>query len=173
MATGTEARPAMRRALVFATLLSAARLPVLAHQPEPARKRGPPRKEQKPWGIAGDARAVNRTIDILMSDAMRFKPDTIEVKQGEVVRFMVRNAGKVMHEMVIGTRKELDLYAAMMAKFPGMEHDEPYVAHVASGRLGELIWEFNRPGEFAFACLIDGHYQAGMVGKILVSAQRT
>jgi plastocyanin len=29
---------------------------------------------------------------------------------------------------------------------------------------------FNRPGEFDFACLIAGHYQAGMVGKITVTA---
>lgn len=169
MTSITEAHSTLRRGLVFASVLAGAGLPVLAHQHEHTSKRGAVRKEQKPWGIAGDASAVNRTIDIIMSDAMRFKPDSIEVKQGEVVRFVVRNAGKVMHGMVIGTRKELDRHAAMMRKFPGMKHDEPYMVHVASGNQGELIWKFNRPGEFGFACLVDGHYQAGMAGKIKVS----
>lgn len=57
-----------------------------------------------------------------------------------------------------------------MLKFPTMEHDEPYMAHVGAGKTGEIIWTFNRAGEFDFACLIPGHYQAGMVGKLKVAA---
>ena len=125
-------------------------------------------REQQPWGIAGDAKDARRTIEVAMTDDMRFTPSNIEVRQGETVRFVVRNKGKVMHEMVIGTRKALDEHAALMLKFPNMEHDEPHMAHVAAGRKGELVWKFNRPGEFDFACLIPGHYQAGMVGKIRV-----
>ena len=75
-----------------------------------------------------------------------------------------------MHEFVIGDKKDLDEHAALMVKFPNMEHDEPYMAHVAPGKAGQIIWNFNRAGEFDFACLIAGHYQAGMVGKIKVSA---
>ena len=126
------------------------------------------KKEQKPWGIAGEPKAVKRTVEITMSDAMRFTPDVVEVKQGETVRFVVKNAGKQLHELVIGTKKELDEHAAMMAKFTGMEHDEPYMAHVGPGKKGELVWHFNRAGDFDFACLIAGHYQAGMIGKIKV-----
>jgi uncharacterized cupredoxin-like copper-binding protein len=143
----------------------------LAHEGDDHGKKkaaGPVKKEQKAWGIAGDARAAKRTIEINMTDNMRFSPETIEVKQGETVRFVVKNSGKVMHEMVIGTKKELDEHAAMMAKFPNMEHDEPYMTHVGPGKTGQLIWTFNRPGDFDFACLIAGHYQAGMVGKIKV-----
>lgn len=125
-------------------------------------------KEQKPWGIAGDAKAVNRTIAISMFDQMRFAPDRIEVRQGETIRFVLRNDGKLMHEFVIGTKKELDEHATLMVKFPNMEHDEPYMSHVASGNTGEVIWKFNRAGDFDFACLIAGHYQAGMVGTIRV-----
>lgn len=125
-------------------------------------------KEQKPWGIAGDAKAVSRTIAISMIDQMRFAPDRIEVRQGETIRFVLRNDGKLMHEFVIGTKKELDEHAALMVKFPNMEHDEPYMSHVASGNTGDVIWKFNRAGDFDFACLIAGHYQAGMVGTIKV-----
>jgi uncharacterized cupredoxin-like copper-binding protein len=73
-----------------------------------------------------------------------------------------------MHEMVIGTRDELDSHAALMLKHPNMEHDELWMAHVEPGRSGDLIWTFNRTGEFEFACLLPGHYQAGMRGTIRV-----
>jgi uncharacterized cupredoxin-like copper-binding protein len=126
------------------------------------------KKEQKDWGIAGDAKQAKRTIQISMSDAMRFTPDKVAVKQGETVKFVITNNGKIMHEFVIGTKKELDAHAAMMVKFPTMEHSEPYMAHVAPGKKGEIVWTFNTAGEFDFACLIAGHYQAGMVGKITV-----
>jgi uncharacterized cupredoxin-like copper-binding protein len=75
-----------------------------------------------------------------------------------------------MHEMVIGDKKTLDEHAALMKKFPTMEHDEPHMAHVAAGKKGDLIWKFNRAGDFDFACLIPGHYEAGMVGRIKVVA---
>ncbi|MEQ1685749.1 MAG: cupredoxin family protein [Burkholderiaceae bacterium] len=129
------------------------------------------RKEQKPWGIAGDAKAVTRTIEIRMSDSMRFTPDVIDVREGETVRLVHRNGGKVLHEFVLGTKQELDAHAALMQKFPQMEHDEPYMAHVRAGRKGEMVWTFNRAGEFDFACLIPGHYQAGMIGKVRVATR--
>ena len=125
--------------------------------------------EQKAWGIAGTPGGVSRTIEVTMSDTMRFSPDTISVTLGDTVKFIVKNAGGVMHEMVIGTREELEAHAEMMKKFPNMEHDEPYMAHVGSNASGEIIWTFNRPGQFAFACLIPGHFTAGMKGTIHVS----
>ncbi|HEY8358712.1 MAG TPA: cupredoxin family protein [Ramlibacter sp.] len=156
--------------LAGATLCTGA---VLAHEEHDAGKASAPAKqEQKPWGIAGDPKAARRTIEIAMSDDMRFTPSNIDVRQGETVKFVVRNRGKVLHEMVIGDRKTLDEHAALMVRFPGMEHDEPYMAHVAAGSQASLVWTFNRPGDFDFACLIAGHYQAGMVGKIKVSAAR-
>jgi uncharacterized cupredoxin-like copper-binding protein len=159
----------LRRALI-ATLLAASGT-VLAHgDADHAKASGPVIREQKAWGIAGDAKAVSRTIEIAMTDAMRFVPDLIEVKQGETIRMVHRNRGQVIHEFVLGTREELDAHAALMKRFPTMEHDEPYMVHVAPGKTGEIIWTFNRAGEFDFACLIPGHYDLGMVGKVKVSA---
>lgn len=131
----------------------------------------PVRKEQKAWGIAGETSKATRTIEIRMSDRMRFTPDEIVVREGETVRLVHHNDGKVMHEFVLGTKRDLDEHAALMVRFPNMEHDEPYMAHVAPGKTGEIVWTFNRAGEFDFACLIAGHYQAGMVGKVRVVAQ--
>lgn len=130
-------------------------------------------KEQTPWGIGGDARTARRTIEVRMTDDMRFAPGRIEVREGETVRFILRNDGKMLHEMVIGTKKALGEHAAAMAKFPGMEHDEPYMTHVKPGPdAGVIIWNFNRPGQFEFACLIPGHFEAGMVGTINVIPAR-
>jgi uncharacterized cupredoxin-like copper-binding protein len=137
-----------------------------------AGKPAPVRKEQKAWGIAGEAKAARRTVRFEMTDSMRFTPDRLEVRQGETVRIVVSNKGSAMHEFVLGTREELDAHAALMVKFPGMEHDEPYMAHVPPGKTGEIIWTFNRAGDFDFACLIAGHYQAGMVGKVKVTGSK-
>jgi uncharacterized cupredoxin-like copper-binding protein len=143
-------------------------LPSLAHQAHHASHHAM-EKEQKDWGIGGDASAVTRTIEITMLDTMRFMPDQITVKQGETVRLTVKNTGKLMHELVIGTKQELDIHAEMMKKHPNMEHDEPYMAHVSPGKSADLIWNFNRAEQFDFACLLPGHYSAGMVGKITVT----
>ncbi len=151
--------------------LVAASVAALAHGDQMhAKKAGPIKLEQKPWGVAGEARKVVRTIQVKMTDDMRFSPDVIRVKQGETIRLVHLNNGQVMHEFVLGTKQELDEHAALMKKFPNMEHDEPYMAHVGPGKKGEIIWTFNRVGEFDFGCLLPGHYEAGMVGKIQVVA---
>lgn len=128
----------------------------------------PADREQTPWGIAGDATAVQRTLTLRMDDTMRFAPNHIEVREGDIVRLQVINQGQLLHEIVLGTQATLREHAALMQKFPGMEHDAPHMAHVGAGGQGHIVWQFNRPGQFDFACLINGHYQAGMTGTITV-----
>ena len=120
-------------------------------------------------GEPGNPNKVSRTIEVEMSDAMRFSPANITVKRGETIKFVVKNTGKVKHEMVLGTLKELKEHAALMQKFPEMEHAEPNQASVEPGKTGELIWQFTKAGTFDFACLQPGHFEAGMVGKVAVS----
>jgi uncharacterized cupredoxin-like copper-binding protein len=124
--------------------------------------------EEKPFGREGDLRKVSRTIKIYMADTMRYSPAEITVKQGETLRFEAKNSGKVMHEIVFGTMKELKEHAELMKKHPGMEHDEPYMAHVAPGKTERIVWQFTKPGEFYYGCLIPGHFEAGMIGKLIV-----
>lgn len=121
------------------------------------------------FGQTGDPRKATRTVNVDMSDTMRFMPGEILLKRGETVRFVVTNSGKQMHEMVLGTMKELEEHAALMRKHAGMEHDETYMAHVQPGKRAEIIWRFTKPGEFHYGCLIPGHFEAGMVGKIRVT----
>jgi uncharacterized cupredoxin-like copper-binding protein len=133
-------------------------------------KHGPAERQQMDWGIASDGKLVARTVTIRMLDTMRFSPHKVAVKQGEAIRFVIHNEGKMLHEFVIGTKIENDRHAALMLKFPDMAHSEPYMAHVPPGKQGEIFWTFNRAGQFHFACLIAGHYQGGMVGTITVTA---
>ena len=125
--------------------------------------------EEHSFGRQGDPGKVSRSVMVDMSDAMRFTPGEIRVKQGETIRFVVKNGGKVLHEMVIGNLAELKAHGELMKKFPGMEHDEPYMAHVDPGGKQEIVWQFTKPGEFHFGCLVPGHFEAGMIGRIVVS----
>jgi uncharacterized cupredoxin-like copper-binding protein len=122
-------------------------------------------------GKPGNPKKVTRTIEISGSDNMRYSPSEIKVKRGETVRFLVKNSGKLDHELVIGSLKELKEHAELMRKHPGMEHDEPNMAYVRPGEMREIIWQFARAGTVDFACTIPGHLEAGMVGKIKVSVR--
>jgi len=103
-----------------------------------------------------------------MADTMRFSPAAVRIKRGETVRFVVSNSGQTLHEMVIGTQGALMEHAAMMMKYPGMEHDEAYMAHVSPGKKQSLTWTFDKTGTFMYGCLVPGHWQAGMKGTIVV-----
>ena len=122
------------------------------------------------FGMYDPGMQATRTIEIDMSDQMRFTPDVINVKKGDVIKFTHKNSGQLMHEFVLGTPASLDEHAEMMKKFPGMEHSEPYMTHVAPGEKGEILWKFSEAGEFAFGCLVPGHYDAGMKGRVIVGS---
>jgi uncharacterized cupredoxin-like copper-binding protein len=126
--------------------------------------------EEYPWGREGDPRKASRTIRVDMADTMRFDPDEVKIRRGDTVKFVVRNSGKLMHEMVIGTPEELENHADLMKKHPGMEHGAPYMAHVPPGGEQEIVWTFDRPGTFLYGCLLPGHWEAGMKATIVVAA---
>ena len=127
--------------------------------------------EETRLGKPGDPKKATRTIRIDMSDTMRFSPAVLKLDQGDAVRFIVRNSGKVLHEMVLGTEEDLKKHAELMRKFPGMEHDEAHMVHVRPGKSGSFTWQFTQAGEFRYGCLIPGHFEAGMVGSISVVAK--
>ena len=143
-----------------------------AHEPsQHSEKSKEVTKEQQAWGIAAESKKPTRTIAVDMADTMRFSPSDIQVKKGETVKFVVSNSGKTLHEMVLGTEEALQKHSELMRKFPGMEHDEPYMAHVPPGGKEEINWTFNRAGTFHYGCLIPGHWEAGMKGRITVAAK--
>lgn len=119
-------------------------------------------------GQPGDPAKVARTIELAMDDNMRFTPSEIQVKVGETVRFFIKNKGNITHEMVIGSMADLKAHAAEMRKMPGMKHTEPNMITLAAGKMGGLVWKFGQAGTVDFACMVPGHMEAGMVGKIEV-----
>jgi uncharacterized cupredoxin-like copper-binding protein len=145
------------------TILASALLvaaPALAHGPS-----GHP----SPVGEPGKAASVTRNINVTMDDRMRFMPSSIDVKRGETIRFVVKNDGIEPHEFMLGELKELQEHAEVMRKHPTMVHDEPNAITVNPGQTGELIWRFTHAGKVDFACLIPGHFEAGMKGDIRVA----
>jgi uncharacterized cupredoxin-like copper-binding protein len=125
-------------------------------------------RPEKAYGKPGDRGKASRTVGIAMSDEMRFTPASITARKGETIRFVVNNSGKLKHEMVLGSIKELKEHAALMLKSPEMEHADSNQISVDPGKTGELIWQFTNGGTFDFACLQPGHFEAGMRGKIAV-----
>ena len=124
---------------------------------------------QTDFGIAGRRQQVRRTVIIDMDDKMRFTPSRVDVQQGDTIRFVLRNKGKMRHEWVLGTEAELQRHAELMRRHPTMDHDELHMVHLDPDQRDELVWTFNRAGRFAFACLIAGHFEAGMVGSVVVA----
>ena len=163
----------MKPSLLLINLLDAPliHMPAHAHGDKHRTAVAPFAAAQTAWGIAGNPAQINRTVILDMTDAMRFSPEQLTVQEGETVHFVVKNKGHMQHEMVIGTPDELARHAAMMAKFPNMQHEEAYMAHVAPGKTGDIVWTFNRAGGFKFACLIAGHYEAGMRGTISITPE--
>lgn len=124
-----------------------------------------------PVGEPGKAAQATRTVNVDMTDNMRFTPSEISVKQGETVRIVVKNSGAVKHELVLGTPEELKEHYAMMLKMPGMEHADDNMVSVAPGKTGEVVWRFTKVGKVDFACLQPGHYDAGMKGLVNVAQE--
>ncbi len=162
----------MKRPLVVAALLCAIAATAAAHgKKHDTEKSDVPANldlVENAFGKTGDPNAVSRTILVTMGDDMRFEPDNVVATIGETIRFVVRNDGYQIHEMVIGRAEDNREHAVMMKKFPNMEHSEPYMAHASEGQTAEIIWTFSRPGEFEFACLVGDHYERGMKGTITV-----
>jgi len=124
-------------------------------------------------GQPGKAADVKRTIKIEMLETedgkMLFKPASVKVEKGETIRFTVVNIGELEHEFVLDTHKGVIKHKAVMEKFPEMEHDDPNSVRLEAGKKGDIYWNFSIAGNFQFACLIPGHFEAGMKGDLTVS----
>lgn len=116
-------------------------------------------------GKPGKATEATRTVEVAMHDGMRFVPAQVAVRRGETVRLVVRNEGAIRHELMLGRAADLRSHAELMKRHPHMEHDEPHAVSVPPGETRTLVWTFTRSGVVDFACLVPGHYEAGMKGR--------
>ena len=100
---------------------------------------------------------------------MLFEPRELNFKAGETVQFTITNDGEVEHEFVMDTLENNAKHKELMAKFPEMEHDDPNAIRLQPGERGSIVWTFVNADNFEFACLIPGHYEAGMHGALTVN----
>jgi uncharacterized cupredoxin-like copper-binding protein len=122
-------------------------------------------------GEPGDPKKPARVVNISMKEEdgkMLFIPDRVEVRRGEQIKFVLRNNGEIKHEFMLASKEDNDKHAELMKKYPDMEHDDPNGKTLETKKTGDLIWRFTKIGEFEFACLIPGHREAGMHGKVIV-----
>lgn len=123
-------------------------------------------------GEPGDpGRPISRTVEIEMrenGDTMAFFPSRIEVPKGEQLRIVLVNRGTTDHEFMIDTPQNNARHAEAMSDDPEMRHEQANARRVAPGASVQMLWHFSRPGTFEFACLIPGHYEAGMHGAVVV-----
>ncbi len=161
----------MKFAKTFSTILVAASFAAMSTAALASGSHGGGHSEETAIGKAGVATKTTRTVTVEMADNMRYTPSEIQVKKGETVRFVVKNVGKVRHELSLGTEKELLEHLEQMKKNPGMEHDEPSKITLDAGKQGEIVWQFTKSGTVNFACLMPGHFEAGMKGQVKVGAK--
>jgi uncharacterized cupredoxin-like copper-binding protein len=109
-------------------------------------------------GFVPGTKTSPRAVKIAVDDELTFFPNVITVAQGETVTFAINNIGKAAHEFMLGPT------ADAMADKEGT----PEVADILAGETKALIFTFDGPGPFAFACHEPGHFEAGMVGYVVV-----
>ena len=123
------------------------------------------------YGKPGDPKKPARVVLITFRESdgkMLFLPDNVKVRKGEQIRFQLRNNGVLDHEFVVATVEENLKHLKEMEKNPEMEHDDPNAKRLKPNATGQIVWHFTKAGTFDFSCLIPGHREAGMLGKIVV-----
>jgi uncharacterized cupredoxin-like copper-binding protein len=122
-------------------------------------------------GEPGDPKKPARIVQVAMGEMdgkMMFIPAKLEAKEGEQVKFLLRNNGELYHEFILATTAENLKHAETMKKNPDMEHDDANGKRLAPKTTNEILWKFSKAGEFEYSCLIPGHREAGMIGTIVV-----
>ena len=140
-------------------------------------------------GEKGDIKDVTKVINVKMFDNY-YEPNEITVEKGETVKFIVKNMGELVHELNIATKEMHIKHQPEMAKM--VEHEilladridknkmkemakmDHSMAHKHDNSVllepndtGEIIWKFSTTAKLEIACNVPGHYEAGMIAKII------
>lgn len=165
----------MKMILIAAPLLALSPAVVSAHDAHSHAGHG--RGAVVEGGAPGKAADATRTVTIVATDSA-FAPKAIAVKAGETIRFIVRNDGKLVHELTIGTKAMQAEHQSEMLGFAvsgAIEadridrsklgtHDHGNNVILEPGQSGEVVWTFAKATDLEFGCNIPGHYEAGMKG---------
>jgi uncharacterized cupredoxin-like copper-binding protein len=122
-------------------------------------------------GEPGDPKKPFHIVQVTMHEGdgtMSFDPPKLDVKRGDQIKFIITNGGALAHEFILADEKDNLKHAALMQKYPDMQHDDPNGKSVEPNAKSEILWRFSKLGTFEYACLMPGHREAGMIGKVTV-----
>ena len=121
---------------------------------------------QSTVGAPAKPEQATRIVNVEMLDTMRFKfSEEVKIKDGDIVKFVVTNTGRLPHEFSIGNQQEQDVHRQMMRNMPNMHHEDGNAVSLKPGETKVLTWHFKGNDDVVFACNIPGHYEAGMHHK--------
>jgi uncharacterized cupredoxin-like copper-binding protein len=124
---------------------------------------------------------VDRTIEVTMTE-FAFGVDPVEIVAGETIEFVVINAGVVPHEFRLSNAHRIEEHMASRheghgdggdgATDEGHHQDGDVVLTLEAGETSTLVATF--PEDVTMftevACLLPGHYEAGMHTDIAYAA---
>ena len=122
-------------------------------------------------GEPGNPKKPFRVVEVRMHEddgKMGYTPENLTIKRGEQIKFVISNGGELKHEFILASEKDNLKHAELMKKYPEMEHDDPNAKSLEPKAKSEILWRFSKRGTFEYSCLIPGHREAGMTGKVTV-----
>ncbi|MFH0750490.1 MAG: plastocyanin/azurin family copper-binding protein [Chloroflexota bacterium] len=109
-------------------------------------------------GFVPGTEASPRVIRVTAGPGFVFTPSTIAVARGETVTFVVTTMGPAIHEFMVGPADDVATHQ------PGTAE----IDDIGMMQTKALTYRFDGSGPFAYACHVEGHYEAGMRGTITV-----
>ena len=110
----------------------------------------------------------DREISLSMSE-WTFSDLEIDAKQGERIKFTLRNDGAVLHEFMFMTMVQMQAvsYRAKRADWSLFEHEALFEKSLLlPGQEITFVAEITKPGSWMFMCMLPYHMQMGMMGQM-------
>lgn len=119
-------------------------------------------------GCGGASGSASKSINVTITD-FAFSPNTFTVAAGAQISFNAVNNGAVQHSFAV-----MKLGNQVQSRFT--EADKPNIywqsANVQPGQSAtDSFTAPTDPGEYQIICVVPGHFEAGMAGKLIVIAQ--
>lgn len=114
---------------------------------------------------AGHSAQSPRMLRIEMTE-FRFRPALIRLTSGQPVRLLLVNQGQIAHQFVTDYLRTVAVTvvdATMHVESSGLD-----IVRLEPGAMATIEFLPRSKGRFPFACTIEGHREAGMVGVLEV-----
>jgi uncharacterized cupredoxin-like copper-binding protein len=113
-------------------------------------------------------------LTVEMTD-FAYNPSSVTVPAGEPVTLTVKNIGNIEHDFVV---EKIDATTNVMQDSGSDAHhahgeEQNYDLHVSAGVGETSVFQLtvSEPGTYKIFCSVEGHEEAGMIGKLIVLDQ--